>query len=78
MFNNTGWFDFGWYTYNGSSNSYYNTFANQTDNTYGNSGLTLNVYHFVQNILLPFIPSGNGTKSSPYTVPCVRIPLNKN
>jgi hypothetical protein len=73
MFNNTGWFDFGWYMYN--NGVYKNTYANQTSSSDGNSGLNLNVYHFVKNILLAFVPNGSGTKESPYTAPCVRIPM---
>ena len=73
MFNNTGWFDFGWYMYNGGV--YKNTYANQTASSNGNAGLNLNVYHFVKNILLALTPTGSGTKSSPFIAPCVRIPV---
>jgi hypothetical protein len=82
-FNNTGWYDFGWNLYTSTTNPTYQTvYANQTvsppNNTVvgnGNSGLTLNCYYLMENIFLQFKPSGNGTVESPYTAPCIRIPL---
>ena len=86
QFNNTSWYDFGWYTYveatTNTSASYVTQYANSSsasaDNPSmpGNCGLTLNVFWLMQNIFLNFEQTGNGNNiTTPCSAPCIRIPL---
>jgi hypothetical protein len=72
LFATTSYYDFGYYTRYGdiNSDSYGTYYQNKT-----NSGLTLNTYYFMQNIILKIVRTGNGTKESPYSVPQIRIPI---
>lgn len=57
------------YTYNGSK---------YTPSTYGTPAITINTANFMNNIILNFVSSGNGTTTTPKTCPMIRIPINSD
>ena len=74
VFGNTSFYDFG-YHYKDKDGKITVRYQNQTVNSTGNSGLTLNTYYLMNNIILKMKVTGSGTQSDPYIVPMIRIPL---
>ena len=67
LFATTAYYDFGYYTYNSSNNSFYTYFSNGTISNAGNSGITLNTYYLMENIVL--------NVTAPNVSPMIRIPV---
>ena len=67
VFANSSFYDFGYYTWNQSTNSYYNYYQNGNANSYGNPGLTLNAYYLYQCI--------KNIQENKTLNPIVRIPI---
>jgi len=78
IFGTTSYYDFGYYTL--TDGVYYTHYQNGTSvvsgSGNGNSSITLNTYYLMQNIILSLKQSGNGSLSSPYSAPQIRIPVN--
>jgi len=68
IFASSGYYDFGYYTYNDSTDTYYTYYQNGSETSNGNSGLTLNVYYLMQNVILQLLNVKN-------VAPQIRIPV---
>lgn len=75
IFATNGYYDFGYYTYDTTTDTYYTYYQNGTTTSNGNPGLTLNTYYLMENVFLQLTQNGTGEINNPYTAPIIRIPI---